>query len=225
MLAQIHFLCYYVVMNSKTKSLVDRKTTKVVQALGFFLNLDDNHKMGRVKLIKLLWAADRRHLRTYGRTVSGTDYVAMVHGPVSSLALDVAQINEDFALSQPAIEYIKTYFTADSKETGMTLSPGDDHLSDTDKEALSWAWSEFGASKTFDLADDVSHRYPEWAQYATYFDQGMSGARPIDIKTFFENPETPDEYFSNSKEELSAATQIYNDSKKARSELDTIFGA
>lgn len=204
---------------------VDNRTIKVVQALGVLLGFDENHKMGRVKLIKLLWAADRYHLRKYGRTVSSTDYVAMVHGPVSSLALDIARINEEFALSEPAIDYVHTYFTADSKETGMTLSPGDDHLSATDKQALAWAWDKFGTSETFELADDISHRYPEWTQYASYFSQGASGAKPIDTASFFEDPEAPDAYFTESKEVLAASTEIYNDSKKAHDELTAIFGA
>ena len=47
---------------------------KLVQALGYLLSLDDNKKMNRVKLIKLLWAADRFHMRRYGRTVSESRY-------------------------------------------------------------------------------------------------------------------------------------------------------
>jgi len=76
--------------NGVMKKSISDKIIVVVQALGYLLSLDDNHKMNRVKLIKLLWAADRFHLRKYGRSVTETDYVAMYHGPVSSLALDIA---------------------------------------------------------------------------------------------------------------------------------------
>ncbi|MBQ9180774.1 SocA family protein [Candidatus Saccharibacteria bacterium] len=79
-------------MNERQAS---KNVIKVSQALGFLLSLDDNHKMDRVKLIKLLWAADRLHLRKYGRTISESDYYAMAHGPVCSLALDIAQMDKD----------------------------------------------------------------------------------------------------------------------------------
>lgn len=207
-------------MESYDTSKISNEIIKVVQALGFLLNLDDNRKMDRVKLIKLLWAADRFHLRNYGRTVSKTDYVAMVHGPVSSLALDVAQISKEFALSGDAASYVEHYFTATSSQTAMSLNPGDDHLSETDKKALQWAWNTFGESQTFDLADSISHAYPEWSQYNQYFQATGGGVRPIKTEKFFENP-TSDEYFRTDTDQLSAAKEIYLDTVASEKELKT----
>lgn len=205
-------------MEGYDTSKISHRIIKVVQALAFLLSLDENRKMDRVKLIKLLWAADRYHLRAHGRMVSGTDYVAMVHGPVSSLALDVAQISKEFALSGEAASYVEYYFTATSQQTAMSLSPGDDHLSETDKDALGWAWDTFGNNKTFDLADSISHAYPEWSQYSRYFAATGSGARPIDTEKFFENPET-DKYFHVDAARLSAAKAIFLDTVASENEL------
>ena len=80
--------------------------TKTTQILRYLLSFDDNGKMNRTKLIKLLWAADRYHVRHYGRLVSEGNYVAMRFGPVASLALDVAQVKNDFAFDKDDIEYI-----------------------------------------------------------------------------------------------------------------------
>ena len=82
---------------------------KMTQILRYMLSFDDNGKMNRTKLIKLLWAADRYHMRHYGRLVSDSNYVAMKFGPVSSLALDIAQVKNDFALDKDDIEYIEYY--------------------------------------------------------------------------------------------------------------------
>jgi hypothetical protein len=142
----------------------------------------------------------------------------MVHGPVSSLALDVAQISKEFALSGEAASYVEYYFTATSQQTAMSLSPGDDHLSETDKDALGWAWDTFGNNKTFDLADSISHAYPEWSQYSRYFAATGSGARPIDTEKFFENPET-DKYFHVDAARLSAAKAIFLDTVASENEL------
>lgn len=207
-------------MEPYDKSNISNQIIKVVQTLGFLLNLDENRKMNRVKLIKLLWAADRFHLRKYGRTVSRTDYVAMTHGPVSSLALDIARVTRDFALSDDAIKYIEHYFTATERETVMSLSPGEGHLSRTDKDALQWAWDTFSASETFELADTVSHAYPEWSQHRRFFEASKSGSRPIDVKTFLENPED-DQYFNTNPEALQAAKELYQDTVEAESELSS----
>ena len=119
--------------------------TKTTQILRYLLSFDDNGKMNRTKLIKLLWAADRYHVRHYGRLVSEGNYVAMRFGPVASLALDVAQVKNDFAFDKDDIEYIGYYLSADEKDTMATAAKiADDHLSETDKEALQWAWDTFG---------------------------------------------------------------------------------
>ena len=83
-------------MNNKVGYQPSADLVKITQALGFLLNLDENHKMNRVKLIKLLWAADRLHMRRFGRTVTETEYYALPHGPVCSLALNIARLNNDW---------------------------------------------------------------------------------------------------------------------------------
>ena len=129
---------------------------KLVQALGYLLSLDDNKKMHRVKLIKLLWVADRFHMRRYGRTVSESRYYAMPHGPVCSLALDIAQLNRDFALDDDDISYISEFFTTDGYSTAMSKNPGEDYLSETDKEMMRKAYQVFNSAEDFDLADQIS---------------------------------------------------------------------
>lgn len=212
-------------MDKSEYQMVPSHIIKVVQALGFLLNLDDNHKMDRVKLIKLLWAADRFHIRKYGRTVSKTKYVAMIHGPVSSIALDAARITRDFALDDASITYVENHFTATNEQTAMSLNPGTDHLSQTDQEALEWSWKTFGNTDTFDLADNVSHAYPEWMQYKKFFDVQKSGQQPIKDDSFFDNPggDATDPFAIDPKV-LTAAKETYNQTASATSELKAILG-
>lgn len=207
------------------KIQASKNVIKVAQALGFLLALDENHKMERVKLIKLLWAADRFHLRKYGRTISDADdYYAMVHGPVCSLALDIAQMNKDKnALSDQDIAFLEEHFTANDIETSMQKEVGDDYLSETDKEALRKAWETFKDKDAFDLADKISHLYPEWSKHAKYFRQN-SGRRPIDVIDFFDNPKE-DKYFAEDQESIDAAKQYYLENKDVDEELSRIFGA
>lgn len=193
---------------------------KLVQALGYLLSLDDNKKMNRVKLIKLLWAADRFHMRRYGRTVSESRYYAMPHGPVCSLALDIAQLNRDFALDDDDISYISEFFTADGYSTAMSKNPGDDYLSETDKEMMRKAYQVFNSAEDFDLADQVSHKYPEWLQYKSYFDGGERSSQPIDEAKFFENPDR-DDYFEEDKDVLDAAREVFIEQREIVDSIST----
>ena len=189
-------------------------TIKVAQALGFLLSKDENHKMNRVKLVKLLWAADRLHLRKYGRTVSGTNYYAMAHGPVSSLALDIAQMNSEFALSDNDTKYLEEYFVADNENTAFSKDPGTDYLSDTDKTALTEAWDKFGEMEPFELADEISHKYPEWSKYKEHFKAGNSSRQDIDLADFFKNPPEKDLYFEEDETRLSAAKEVFEEEQR-----------
>lgn len=194
---------------------------KLVQALGYLLSLDDNKKMHRVKLIKLLWVADRFHIRKYGRTVSESEYCAMFHGSVCSLALDIAQLSHGgFGLSDDDIGYISEYFTSDERFTAMSKNPGEDYLSETDKEMLSKAYHTFSDADGFDLADRISHKYPEWVQYEPYFNSGKRSSRPIDEIKFFDNPEK-DCYFEEDKEILDGAREIFLEKRKLADSIQT----
>ncbi|MBR2766796.1 SocA family protein [Candidatus Saccharibacteria bacterium] len=207
-------------MNEKKAS---KNVIKVSQALGFLLSLDDNHKMDRVKLIKLLWAADRLHLRRYGRTISESDYYAMAHGPVCSLALDIPQMDKDgIVLSDADKEYLEEYFTSDDRSTSMQKDVGDGYLSESDKAMLKEAWEKFKDIETFELSDDISHRYPEWSKFRKFFETN-GGRKNIDLEDFFKNPDN-DEYFAEDEDRLEAARGIYEDNKEAQKELAVIFG-
>ncbi len=194
---------------------------KLVQALGYLLSLDDNKKMHRVKLIKLLWVADRFHIRKYGRTVSESEYCAMFHGPVCSLALDIAQLSHGgFGLSDDDIGYISEYFTSDERFTAMSKNPGEDYLSETDKEMMRKAYQVFNSAEDFNLADQISHKYPEWLQYKSYFDGGERSSQPIDEAKFFENP-VGDDYFEEDRDVLDAAREVFIEQREIADSINT----
>lgn len=195
--------------------IVSDEVVKVTQSLGFLLSLDDNHRMNKLKLVKLVWAADRYHLRKYGRTVTDTEYFALPHGPVSSLTLDVID-NDEVALYSEDISFIAEHITPwenDKNEIVLYNGTDDDCLSETDKEALRFAWETFGDKDPFELADNITHQYPEWSKFHEHFDLNNERSRKqIDLNDFFENP-ARDDYFSISSEVLSASREVYEQNK------------
>lgn len=61
---------------------------KATEAAGILLELAGGG-MGRLRLIKLLYIAEREALRRWGRPICGGHYVSMTHGPVLSEVLDL----------------------------------------------------------------------------------------------------------------------------------------
>lgn len=194
---------------------VSDEVVKVTQSLGFLLSLDENRRMNKVKLVKLVWAADRYHLRKYGRTVTDTEYYAMPHGPVSSLALDVID-GDEVALYPEDISYIADFITSmqeNQNDIVLYNNTADDYLSETDKEALQFAWNTFGDKEPFELADNITHQYPEWSRFREHFEVNNERSRkPIDLDDFFKNP-NEDKYFETDTTVLTASKEIYDQNK------------
>lgn len=53
-------------------------------------------RIGVFHVCKVLFYADRNHLRRFGRPILGDTYCAMDDGPVPSFALDIAKLNRRF---------------------------------------------------------------------------------------------------------------------------------
>lgn len=182
--------------------MINSQYKKITQVLRYLIAKNEHDRLNILLLMKLVWATDRYHVRKYGSLVTSYDYRALPNGPVSSTALDIANAS-DF-LSQEQIEYSEQ-FVVRAKNDVFGVAPAEaDYLSETDKEALDFAWSKFGAMGQFDVRD-ITHDYPEWKKFEGYFESGASSEK-IDIRDFFENPDN-DMYFSEDVEllELSKA--------------------
>ena len=194
---------------------VSNEVVKITQSLGFLLSLDDNHRMNKLKLVKLIWAADRYHLRKYGRTVTDSEYFALPHGPVSALTLDVID-NDEVALYAEDISFISEHITpweSDKNQIVLYNETEDDYLSETDKEALKFAWDTFGDKDPFELADNITHQYPEWSKFREHFDVNNERSRQsINLNDFFENP-SEDAFFATDDSILAASKELYEQNK------------
>ena len=166
---------------------------KAAQILAWLLRKYDG-AASKILIIKLLYFADRYHLRKYGRTVSGDDYHALPNGPVASKTLNMANI-EDNWLPPKACALASEYFELKNGGKTLTLIKNDEDqssLSQTDIEALSFAYNTFGKYKPFDLVE-LTHKYPEWAQYRDLIrsDDNPKGEGRIamDVLDFLKDPQ------------------------------------
>src|SRR4051794_11299600 len=62
---------------------------KVAQACAVLLKNEPSRRMSRLRLLKLLYIADREYLKERGRPITGDCVAAMDHGPVLSRTYDL----------------------------------------------------------------------------------------------------------------------------------------
>ena len=62
---------------------------KVAQMAAFFLNQTSEKQMSRLKLMKLLYLAERESVRYSGFSMSDDKFLSMPHGPVLSMTLEL----------------------------------------------------------------------------------------------------------------------------------------
>lgn len=162
------------------------KVDKGTQALNYFA-VEEGGKINKMKAIKLLWAADRYHIRKYGRSITDDNYRAMKYGPVGSVAKDIAE-NSSFC-DEETRKYAAQYIVPISNlEFKSTAAPDLDVFSDSDLEALKFAHDNFGKFTQFQLAD-ISHAYPEWKIHKG---AGQMNIPEMSYLDFFLNPDPND---------------------------------
>jgi uncharacterized phage-associated protein len=135
---------------------------KATQALNFFARKAGG-QINKMKALKLVFFADRYHLRQYGRPITNDEYLAMEYGPVPSGCKDLAEMS-DFL--DPHERSYAGRFLRRTGQHDFASSAEVEALvfSKTDLEALEFAWRHFGPLDQFRLAE-ITHEYPEWKRH------------------------------------------------------------
>jgi uncharacterized phage-associated protein len=195
---------------------VPASVRKSTQALNYFAHRAASgapaRRLNRMKALKLLFFADRYHVRKYGRTVSDCSYFAMKHGPVASEAKNVAE--ESTRLDARARNYARRYVRKDDTYHFSAVNDVDFAvLSESDREALDFAWAIFGHYSEFRLRD-ITHHYPEWKKQAAKLRRGRKRVE-IDYADFFEQPDTGyNVCYELSRKDRDIARELYLDSEE-----------
>lgn len=173
---------------------------KAAQALNYFA-IRNGGMIDQLKAIKLVYFADRFHLRKYGRLITNDTYFAMSYGPVASGVRDIAQAND--LRGDDEREYANEFISRvpDSYNIQSVKLYDSAIFSDSDIEALNFAWEKFGSIRPFELSE-LSHEYPEWKKHKN--DLKISSRVKINLKDFFDDPPEPfDKCYALSPEEKS----------------------
>lgn len=170
-----------------------------------------DRKLDFMKAYKLLWLADRCHLRLYGRTITGDKYFAMIHGIVPTDAKHLLE-GEPTVLSNSA-NYFNSNIRITEKHTFQAIKEPDlDEFSQSDVEVLEQVLSIYNQMKPRELSD-LSHRYPEWQHYKEFInDEHNKNSFPVDFDLFFENStEDLSPLFNQTPELLSITRELYHE--------------
>ena len=159
---------------------------KATQALNFFAR-QSGGEINKLKALKLLFFADRYHIRKFGRPVSECTYYAMAHGPVASEAKHLSEECDRLPLAVRS--YARKFIRKRADYDFASVSDVDASvLSKTDLEALEFAWQYFGRFSKYQLRD-ITHHYPEWKRHERTLKNPVQRRVPMNYAEFFEEPD------------------------------------
>jgi uncharacterized phage-associated protein len=135
--------------------LIPFHVLKVAQASGVLLKTEPAQRMSRLRLLKLLYIADRECLIEKSRPITGDRAVAMDHGPVLSFTYDLIK-GKDFGSPEWA-----TYFRTVGRDVELAADPGVGKLSRYEIGKLQDVAARFAEQNDWEVAE-YTHGFPEW---------------------------------------------------------------
>jgi len=157
---------------------------KAIQSLNYFAQ-QEGGQINKMKALKLIYFADRYHLRKYGRPITNDTYFALPYGPVASACLDLINAGEfetiESRYRDSFLRKLSEYQYSSTNDVAL------DHFSQTDREALDYAWKTYSHQDQYQLAEKT-HEFPEWQKHQTALESGLVGRKPMPYSDFLENP-------------------------------------
>lgn len=187
-------------------------TRKIIQALDYLACQQPDKTIDNMKAYKLLWLADRYHIRQYGRTISGDEYHALPYGAVPSdakciLEEKTTKLNNDEKTVKEYLTILPNHKYRGNKEPNMNV------FSDSDIQALDLIINHFNHLSALELSE-LSHQFPEWQHYEKNLKDGSKKkAYKIDMNLFFENKQEKSGLFVDDPQLLELTKAVYQQYK------------
>jgi len=147
---------------------------KSIQAIAALLHFHGTKEMSYLRLLKLLYIADRESLKETGRSITGDLVVAMEHGPVLSGIFDLIK-GEHSAWALWSESFRKNGYRVE-----LIRDPGNGKLSKYEIGKLRELSERFSDRNEWDMVEFV-HEFPEWKKN----NPGKS-SKPIPIEDILE---------------------------------------
>jgi uncharacterized phage-associated protein len=145
---------------------------KVAQACAVLLKSEPSRRMSRLRLLKVLYIADREYLAERGRPITGDRVAAMDHGPVLSRTYDLIKGTDPGTAT-----WCRNLRTLGARDVELGEDPGVGKLSRFEIEKLQRV-----ATRLADLDDwsvaELTPDFPEWEKNVPA--KGTSKPIPLD---------------------------------------------
>lgn len=141
---------------------------KSVQTIAYFVRKAGG-SAEKLKLIKLVYLADRRSFERRGKPINFDSYFSLPHGPVASSALN----GMDHQFDDPAWEALNQ--AENRRDVTIVGDVAEDHLSRADRAILDATWDEFGGMTASQIRNWTHRHCPE------YVEVGPAKSLPIDL--------------------------------------------
>jgi uncharacterized phage-associated protein len=143
---------------------------KTLQAAAELLRHEPHTQMSRIRLLKLLYIADREALKETGRPITGDAVVAMRHGPVLSRLYDIVKGESS---DSPAFDGC---VTQQGYQLFLAKDPGKGRLNRYEVRKLKEVSERYRERDEWAISEET-HGFPEWEKN----DPGDS-SRPIPLE-------------------------------------------
>ncbi|MGB0412416.1 MAG: Panacea domain-containing protein [Pikeienuella sp.] len=133
---------------------------KAAQTIAFFA-MQEGATINILKVVKLVYLADRESLKRRGHPIQDEVRVSMPYGPVNSTTLDY--LNGAYRNDGGWSEYLTDRANHQVALSDESMTVGSlNALSEGDIGILESVWQQFGAMNEFDLADWTHNHIVEW---------------------------------------------------------------
>ncbi len=145
---------------------------KTVQAIAAILRSHRHETASKLRVLKILYIADRENIRDNGFPMFGCRAVAMDHGPLHSVAKDLIDGEH---IEEPLFH---SHFNRDGYLLQLKeKDPGVGRLSRCEIEKLQEVCDRVAAMSDWDIAYGITHQFKEWIEK---YKKGTSQVIPLE---------------------------------------------
>jgi len=187
---------------------------KIIQILNYIAGkFEGNVKY--MKALKLLYFADRLHLREYGRLITDDNLIAMKNGTLGSQARDIATKSK--YLPHIVYEYVSDKLIRNDDFTITQNFDETDQLSETDINCVNKIISDLGELSQYELAE-LTHKLPE---FKNSFERVNESVVDLDVLELFSKTDDKvlNKIYSQSEEEISLSRSLFLESLDQKAQL------
>lgn len=150
---------------------------KTAQIAAYFL-LRRGGQMSYLKLMKLLYLADRESMSRYDEPMTGDSWVSMSKGPVLSTVLELLQGGSRTGVWEQWVAQAQTQHEVFLARQVLNEEDDFDELSPADQDILEAVWSAHGHKNRWQLVEYTHTHCAEWHD-------PFGSARPISPQSVF----------------------------------------